>query len=348
MVIGDSGIIGGFVCSALSGQAEIAVTANPANGSAAAQRLKRQDIDVVIMDSGMKESNGVDALPDLFAVDPEAKIIIASTLSFTNAKAAMKGLLAGAAEFIALPSPSRRLRKTAISAPMKRDFLNKITSLGRERRKAGGGGGKAAPAITLRRPALQLPEIIVIGSSTGGPRALLSIFKRLPTNIKQPILISQHLPPAFTATLVKNITKNSRWAGDEAKNGEEIKPGRIYLAPGNRHMLVKVRGEKKHIQLTDGLPVNFCKPSVDTLFLSVAEAYGGRALALMLTGMGSDGLKGSQAIADAGGTVIAQDEDSCIVWGMPRAVAEAGLCSAVLPLKDIPRHLRKAATGAKE
>jgi len=347
MLIGDSAIIGELKSGVLDGQDELAVVANPFNGNAAVGRLKCNDIDVVIMDIGMKEAEGVDTLPALFRADAEVKVIIVSTLSFSNVKAAMKGLLEGAAEFVALPSPSRRLNKARIGGELRGDLIATIKSLGLARRKTG-RETKAAAAVVLRRHTITRPDVIAIGSSTGGPKALLDIFKRLPTNIKQPVLITQHLPAAFTVTLAASITRESRWKCVEGKDGEEIQKGTVYLAPGGFHMeVVSSAGGKKLIRLNNGPPVNFCKPSVDPMFLSIAKAYGPGVLALMLTGMGRDGFDGGKAVVNAGGTVIAQDEDSSIVWGMPGAVAMGGLCSAVLPLKDIPSYLRKAATGAK-
>lgn len=348
MLVGDSDIIDGLKSGVLDGHAELAVVANPFNGSAAVSRLKNDDIDVVIMDVGMKEAEGVDALPAFFRVDPETKVIIVSTLSFGNVKAAMKGLLEGAAEFIAVPAPARRLHKVHIGRELRNDLIAKIKSLGLARRKMGKGKKVAAAAVVLRRQTITRPDIIAIGSSTGGPKALMDIFKRLPTNIKQPILITQHLPPAFTATFAAGITRESRWKCAEGRDGEEIRKGTVYLAPGNFHMeVVSAGGGKKLIRLNNGPPINFCKPSVDPMFLSIAKAYGPGVLALVLTGMGRDGFAGGKAIVDAGGAVIAQDEDSSVVWGMPGAVAVGGLCSAVLPLKDIPSYLRKTATGAK-
>jgi two-component system chemotaxis response regulator CheB len=199
--------------------------------------------------------------------------------------------------------------------------------------------------IVLRQAGHEPPDIIAIGSSTGGPQALFSVLSALPVgSLRQPILITQHMPPTFTTILAEHITRVSGWQAAEAKDGEAVLPNRIYVAPGDFHMTVEVRGAEKIIRLNKNPPENFCRPSVDPMLRSLTAAYGRRILVVILTGMGSDGLKGGQVVVDAGGTVIAQDEASSVVWGMPGAVATAGLCSAVLPIGEISQHVIRMAT----
>jgi two-component system chemotaxis response regulator CheB len=200
--------------------------------------------------------------------------------------------------------------------------------------------------ISLRPGKIFKPEVIAIGSSTGGPQALFKMLRDIGGSIPQPILITQHMPPTFTTILAEHISKSSGLPAAEGIDGEVIEGGRVYIAPGGFHMLVEARDGVKRIKLSDGPPENFCKPAADPMLRSIASAYGGKILGLILTGMGVDGEKGSAAIVKAGGQIIAQDKQSSVVWGMPGAVSMAGLCTAVIPLDEIGGFVRKYALGA--
>jgi two-component system, chemotaxis family, protein-glutamate methylesterase/glutaminase len=202
--------------------------------------------------------------------------------------------------------------------------------------------------IVLRAMPATPPRVLVIGSSTGGPQALNAIVTQINSVLdRAPVLITQHMPPTFTTIMAEHLARASNRPVREAVAGEEVNAGTVYLAPGGKHMTVARRDGIAVIALDDGPLVNFCKPAVDPLFASAAEVWGSKVLALVLTGMGSDGLRGSQAIAAAGGSILAQDEASSVVWGMPGQVAHAGLASAVLPLNDIPAKLASMFTGDK-
>jgi two-component system chemotaxis response regulator CheB len=191
-----------------------------------------------------------------------------------------------------------------------------------------------------------MPKVLLIGSSTGGPQALMSVVTDLgPVIDRFPVLITQHMPPTFTTILAEHLGRSSRRPAHEAVDGEPVKAGRIYLAPGGRHMKVARHGAETVIVLDNGPPVNFCKPAVDPLFSSATEIWQGATMALILTGMGSDGMRGGKEIAAAGGSVIAQDEATSVVWGMPGAAANAGICSAVLPLNQIAPKLVRLFAG---
>jgi len=183
------------------------------------------------------------------------------------------------------------------------------------------------------------PEIVAIGSSTGGPQALFEVLKHLRPDMRLPIVVTQHMPPKFTTILAQHMAQSSGRQCAEGRDGEPIQPGRIYLAPGDFHMVVEARGANKVIRLNQNPPENFCRPAVDPMFRSLAAAYGDRILAVILTGMGADGCKGAGDIINAGGTLIAQDEASSVVWGMPGAVATAGLCTDVLPLNKVAGYI---------
>jgi two-component system chemotaxis response regulator CheB len=191
--------------------------------------------------------------------------------------------------------------------------------------------------------------VLLVGSSTGGPQALTALVSQIaPVFERAPVLITQHMPPTFTAILAEHLTRVAKCPVHEGQDGEEIVSGKIYLAPGGKHMTVARRdGAAAVIAIEDGPLVNFCKPAVDPLFNSAAIVWGAKAMALVLTGMGSDGLKGAKAIVAAGGHVMAQDEASSVVWGMPGQVAMAGLCSSVLSIDEIALRLTRLFAGER-
>jgi two-component system chemotaxis response regulator CheB len=202
--------------------------------------------------------------------------------------------------------------------------------------------------IKLRPFALTPPRVLLIGSSTGGPQALTALASEIaPVLERVPVLITQHMPPTFTTILAEHLARAGHCPAHEAEDGEAIVPGTIYLAPGGRHMAVTRREGQAAIALSDGPLVNFCRPAVDPLFSSAAQVWGSGVMAVILTGMGSDGTHGAQDVAAAGGSVIAQDEASSVVWGMPGAAATAGVCSAVLPLDEIAPKLVRLFRGER-
>jgi two-component system chemotaxis response regulator CheB len=198
--------------------------------------------------------------------------------------------------------------------------------------------------ITLRSHAPEPPDIIAIGSSTGGPQALFTLLGTMKAGtVRQPILITQHMPATFTAILGEHISRVSGWNAREAQDGEAVEGGRVYIAPGDFHMIVEAKGSSRVLRLTKAPPENFCRPSVDPMLRSISAIYGRKVLVCILTGMGADGLKGGTEVVNAGGTLIAQDEATSVVWGMPGAVAGAGICSAVLPLPELAPWMMKLA-----
>jgi two-component system chemotaxis response regulator CheB len=193
---------------------------------------------------------------------------------------------------------------------------------------------------------MQAPRVLLIGSSTGGPQALMSLVAEIgPVIDRFPVLITQHMPPTFTTILAEHLARASHRPAREAVDGEIVKPGQIYLAPGGRHMRVYRDGADAVIALDDGAPVNFCKPAVDPLFSSAIDVWQGGVMSVILTGMGADGMRGGKDIVAAGGSVIAQDEATSVVWGMPGAAAHAGICAAVLPLNQIAPKLVRLFSG---
>lgn len=362
MLVDDSAVVRGLVTRILEEDQGIAVVASVGNGQMALSALERQDVDVIVLDIEMPVMDGMTALPKLLAADPGVRIIMQSTLTLKGADISMRALEMGAADYIPKPTATRDL---AGGMDFKSELIGKVKALGQARRrdpnrKARPGVSTAprpvAPAprpsalhpagpLQLRTHTPEVPDIIAIGSSTGGPQALFNLLGTMRAGtVKQPILITQHMPATFTTILAEHISRVSGWEAKEGVDGEVIKGGRVYIAPGDFHMQVEVRGADKVIRLNKNPPENFCRPAVDPMLRSISAAYGKRVLAAILTGMGSDGAKGGQVVVQGGGTVIAQDEATSVVWGMPGAAANAGICSAVLPLPEIAPWMIKLAS----
>ncbi|MCH8000260.1 MAG: chemotaxis response regulator protein-glutamate methylesterase [Proteobacteria bacterium] len=358
MVVDDSAVIRGLFTRFLEADPTISVIASVANGQMALGQLDRHDVEIIVLDIEMPVMDGMTALPLLLAKKPGVQILMASTLTRKNADVSLRALSMGAADYVAKPSSTSEIHSTD---HFKRELTEKVKAIaaaGRAglrrvpRPASAGPAGRSAPtkpvparsgsgSIVLRRGLTHAPDVIAVGSSTGGPKALFKLFGDLGEHVHQPILITQHMPATFTSLLAGHISRASSMPCNEAEDGETIVPGRIYLAPGDYHMIAESGDSGKVLRLTKSEPENYCRPSADPMLRSLAALYGPRLLVIMLTGMGSDGHKGAEAVVAAGGSVIAQDEDSSVVWGMPGAVATAGLCSAVLPLSDIAPYVRK-------
>jgi two-component system chemotaxis response regulator CheB len=333
MVVDDSAVVRGFIVRMLESDPAFEIVATCSNGQTAVLQVARLKPDVVILDIEMPVMDGLTALPRLIAADPGARILMASTLTQKNAEIGLEALSRGATDY--LPKPSTHQLGGADG--FRRELIAKVKGLSRRALRPAAG----TPPIKVKASGLREPKIIAIGSSTGGPQALLTLLKALPREIDAPILIAQHMPATFTTVLAEHLGRASGRPSAEATDGEPILPGRIYLAPGDFHFEIARDGTRTIAKLHQQPPENFCRPSVNPLFRSVARVHGAQTVAVMLTGMGADGLDGTREIASAGGAVIAQDEATSVVWGMPGAVANAGLCSAVLALPAIAPHLAR-------
>jgi two-component system chemotaxis response regulator CheB len=368
MLVDDSAVVRGLVTRILEAEPDIEIISSVGNGQMALSAIERNRIDVVVLDIEMPVMDGLTALPMLLKADPGLKIIMQSTLTLKGADVSMRALEMGAADYIPKPTSTRDL---AGGMDFKTELVGKIRALGQARRRAPGRtpaapvapravAPSAAPAvaaaprpttavhphtsISLRPVPTDGIDVITIGSSTGGPQALFSLLGVMRAGtVTQPILITQHMPATFTTILAEHIARLSGWDAREAQDGEPVRPGRVFIAPGDFHMVVEAKGADRVVRLNKNAPENFCRPSVDPMLRSIAALYGRRVLTCILTGMGADGLKGGQAVVACGGTVIAQDEASSVVWGMPGAVATAGICSAVLPLGDLAPWIMKQA-----
>jgi two-component system chemotaxis response regulator CheB len=364
MVVDDSVVIRGLISRWIEAEPDMTVAASLRTGLDAVNQIARVNPDIAVLDIEMPDLDGIAALPQLLAKKPNLIVIMASTLTRRNAEISFKALSLGAADYIPKPESTREV---AAADTFKHDLLQKIRHLGlKVRRLASASTPSIVPALDRpREPAPRpapsvasqaqllkrsfsnvMPRALLIGSSTGGPQALMTLVAEIGAVIdKVPVLITQHMPPTFTTILAEHLARTSKRPAHEGVDGEIVKPGQIYLAPGGKHMRVAKQGANVVIVLDDGPPVNFCKPAVDPLFTSGIEVWQSAVLAVVLTGMGSDGMRGGKEIVAAGGSVIAQDEATSVVWGMPGAAANAGICAAILPLNQIAPKLVRLFSG---
>jgi two-component system, chemotaxis family, protein-glutamate methylesterase/glutaminase len=360
LVADDSVVVRGLVSKWLQ-EAGFDVVGTVSNGRAAVDSLDKSEPDILLLDIEMPELDGLAALPLALAKRPSLQVVMMSTLTQRNADISLKCLALGAVDY--LPKPDSN-RSVTVSVDFRQDLVTKMRGLGaaRPRRSFGGAapatGTTAAPAAPaakiepLRRaPARRLagpPKVLLVGASTGGPKAVGEFLAGVgaATLRRVPVLIVQHMPPVFTGVFAEHLAARIGLPAAEGRHGEILKPGTVYVAPGGRHMGVERAGEGIAIKLSDGPPVNFCRPAVDVLFRDAAAVFGGATVSVVLTGMGSDGMHGAEALVAAGGPVLAQDEATSTVWGMPGAVAKAGLAQDILPLPALGPAVRALLGGA--
>jgi two-component system chemotaxis response regulator CheB len=376
MVVDDAVVVRGMIARWVEAEPDMQIVASLRGGREAIEQVERRSPDVVILDVTMPDIDGISALPLLLEKKRDLVVLMASTLTRRNAEISLRALSLGAADYIPKPENNREF---TTSSSFRRELIDKIRALGSRRKRGLSGAriiapsafavparreqpagdlhleppgiapGAAEPARILLRPfPPTTPRVLLIGSSTGGPQALNVLLGVIGSVIDSaPVLITQHMPPTFTAILAEHLTRSSGRPAGEAVAGEVVRSGRIYIAPGGKHMRVARRDGEPVIALDDGPLVNFCKPAVDPLFSSAATVWGAGILAVVLTGMGSDGMRGAAEIVAAGGGVIAQDEASSVVWGMPGSVAHAGHVSAVLPLDQIGSKIVRLFSGGR-
>lgn len=332
MVCDDSAVIRGAVARMLEAEPSVQVVARVANGQLALDELKRTQVDVVVLDIEMPVMDGMTALPLLLRADPGLKVIMASTLTTRGADIALRALRLGAADYV--PKPTA----VAGDETFRRELIEKVKGLGRMRRRVA-QPVRETVALRLRPASIMPPRLLAVGSSTGGPQALFTLVQGLGRKLNVPVVLTQHMPATFMPILAEHLSKLGGMPCAEAKDGDVLATGHIYLAPGDRHLLIDIGRAGLLARLSADPPENFCRPSVDPMLRSAAAACDGRVLVAMLTGMGQDGLIGTRRVIDAGGCAVAQDEATSVVWGMPGAVAQAGLCHAVLPLPRIAPKL---------
>lgn len=341
LVVDDSAAVRHLVAQSLSVDPQIEVVGTAANGRIALPMVEELAPDVVTMDLEMPVMDGIETVRAMRRRGDRCRIIMFTSVSVRDAKRTFAALAAGANDFVTKPS---QMIPGAASTGVAESLIPKIKALAAQARSsmtsragasdAGGDGADAVHLAARPRGPREPVRAVVIGASMGGSQALLQVFRSMST-LPVPVVVVQHMAPIFTRQLAEWLDRVCASTFLESQGGEELQPGHVYVAPGGHHLELRATARGTRTVLHEGPMVNSCRPSVDTLFRSAVSVYGGSLLAVMLTGMGSDGLGGSEAVVAAGGTVLVQDQESSLVWGMPGAVAKAGLAHQVLPLDKI-------------
>lgn len=355
LLVDDSAVIRRLLTDVLSGDPTLEIVGGAPNGRVALEQLSALKPDLVVLDVEMPEMDGLETLTEIRKRQPRLPVIMFSSLTERGAIVTLEALALGANDYVTKPSNTgnmlaalQRVREELI--PRIKTFCRHLldpapTPLQPTERLVGFKPfATSGPTTELLAPApaplstavparsRQRVEVVAFGVSTGGPNALAAILPQLPAQFPAPVLVVQHMPALFTRLLAERLAAQSALSVAEGADGEDLAPGLVRLAPGGLHMTVERRGTRVRIRLDQSEPENSCRPAANVLFQSVAEAYGGGALAVVLTGMGNDGLRGCEAIRKAGGQILVQDEASSVVWGMPGCVARAGLADGEIAL----------------
>lgn len=342
LVVDDAVVMRRLIGDVLAAEPDLEVV-TAANGRIALAKLVQTSPDAVVLDIEMPELDGLATLRELRTIHPRLPVVMFSTLTERGAAATLEAMSLGASDYVTKPGNVGSVNESM--ARVRAELIPKLRALvAAVRRTVPSGGappaaGAEAPVVRLalrpgprRRPPV---EVVAIGASTGGPRALQEVLGSLAEPLPVPVVVVQHMPPVFTRLLAERLDATSPMTVREASGGELLEAGTVWIAPGDHHLVLRRSGGHVVTALDDGPPENSCRPAVDVLFRSVAAVYGDRALAVVLTGMGADGQRGSEHLVAAGAEVVVQDEPSSVVWGMPGAVARAGLASAVVDLADV-------------
>jgi two-component system chemotaxis response regulator CheB len=352
LLVDDSVVIRRMLTDVLSDDPDIEVIGSASNGRLALQRLALGLPDVVVMDVEMPVMSGLETLPELRRLYPKLPVIMFSTLTTRGGQATLDALSLGASDYVAKPANMASIGESI--EKIKAELTPKVKALG--------GGASGIAAKTAARPPTAAPsaprlpgllrlatekvEAVVIGVSTGGPSALQDIVPKLPPNLPVPIFVVQHMPALFTKLLAARLDATSAIRVFEATDGQGAEPGTLYIAPGDHHMVLERKGNAVRVTLNQDAPENSCRPAVDPLFRSAADVYGAGVLAVVLTGMGSDGCAGAGVIVAAGGQCFAQDETTSVVWGMPGFVTRAGHADRNVPLGEVAAEIvRRCSAG---
>jgi two-component system chemotaxis response regulator CheB len=346
LVVDDSVVIRRLVTHALSEDSAIEVAGTAADGSIALSKIPQVQPHVITLDVEMPNMNGLETLKQIRAKYPSTVVIMFSTLTSRGTSITMEALMAGADDYVTKAANVGSLDESL--GRLRAELLPKIFQFFRHPNSADHRAAAAIPRGTVPitivpRQINRHPRVVVIGVSTGGPSALAAVMSSFPPDFRLPILIVQHMPPVFTKQLANQLQHLSRLHVSEAQAGEPIQAGHAYIAPGDFHMRIARGGSSSIIALEQTPPENSCRPAVDVLFRSAAEIYGGSCIAVILTGMGQDGCKGSGSLRALGAPVIIQDEASSVVWGMPGSVARAGFADAIVDIKMIVPEILKFA-----
>ena len=361
LVVDDSVVIRRLVASVLDEDPDITVVGTAANGRLALAKLPSVSPDLITLDIEMPELDGLGTLRELRKTDRTTPVVMFSTLTERAARATLEALALGANDYVTKPANVGSV--AAGMESVRSELIPKIKSLCAHRlggattsaTRAGTAvtAGVPSPRVAAPRvvpaagPVTQtVPQVLAVGCSTGGPEALAHVLKALPADLPVPVVVVQHMPPIFTAMFAQRLDGACALRVREAREGDALEAGTVLIAPGDFHMRVRRQGTRTVVALDQGAQENFCRPAVDPLFRSVADVYGAATLAVVLTGMGSDGRRGAEQLRGHGCEVVVQDEQTSVVWGMPGAVAGAGLATAVLALDQVAPAVLRALTRA--
>lgn len=343
LVVDDSGFFRKVVSDILNTDANIEVVGTATNGQEAIDQVKALKPDVITMDIEMPVMDGITAVGKIMQTHP-TPVLMFSTLTTDGAQATLDALDAGAMDFL-----PKRFEDISHNRDEARKLLcERVVTLGKQRGRPAtkkvaspAPEKKEAPKVTRVVPASGkgIHKLVAIGTSTGGPVALQDVLTKLPANFPLPILLIQHMPASFTPAFAKRLNDLCEINVKEAENGDKLHPGNAYLAPGGKQMSLKKNGADDVILISDSDPGQTYKPSVDITFKSIASIYPGKTLAIILTGMGADGCQGAKLLKQGGSTIWSQDEASCVVYGMPAAIAKEGIADQILNLSDIGQKL---------
>jgi two-component system, chemotaxis family, protein-glutamate methylesterase/glutaminase len=344
LIVDDAVVVRRLVSDALSGDPEIEVVGTAANGRIALQKIPQVNPDLVTLDVEMPDMDGLTTLVELRKIYPTLPVIMFSTLTERGAVTTLEALSRGATDYVTKPANVGSVSEGILR--VRNELIPKVKGICAARlgppiapkpRPDVSASVPLRPPIHVERPSGGASELaaVAIGVSTGGPNALALVIPQLPADLRTPVLIVQHMPPVFTRLLAERLDLQSKLKVVEGQAGMIVRPGHVYLAPGGSHMVVRREGDVVRLALNQLPPENSCRPAVDVLFRSVAEVYGARSLAVVLTGMGADGVRGCEVIKERGGKTLIQDEASSVVWGMPGSVSQAGLADETLPLSKI-------------
>jgi two-component system chemotaxis response regulator CheB len=351
LVVDDSVVVRRLVTTALSSDPEIEVVGTASSGRLALDKIGQLNPDLVTLDIEMPDMDGLETLKELRRRHPKLPVVMFSSLTERGAAITLDALTFGANDYVC--KPAKVSSPDEAMANVRDQLIPKIKALtiGRSGPAAVARPVAASPVLVRRRVAMPSTsiepigpvEVIAIGASTGGPDALASILSKLPADFPVPIVIVQHMPPLFTRLFAQRLNSGCQITVREARDGDLVEPGTVLIAPGDFHLSLRRDGLAVRAVTHQEGPENWVRPAVDVLFRSVAEVYGERALGVVLTGMGQDGIRGVERMVGAGAQIVVQDEATSVVWGMPGVVADAGLAHRILPLVDVAPHVMAVA-----
>ena len=347
LVVDDGVVVRRMLADLLAADDAIEVVGAAANGRIALSKIAQLHPDLVTLDLEMPDMGGLETLAAVRRIHPHLPVLVVSRFARAGAPATVDALALGANDYVSLPDRGCGLAET--SQRVREQLIPKIKRFARCKARSTPPAPSPVPQAASRSGILAVRppvEVLVIGASTGGPNALAQLLPALGADFPVPTVIAQHMPPVFTARLAGRLTAVSAVGAEEAESGILLRPGRAWLAPGDFHLALTRDADGVRLRTHQGPPENSCRPSVDVLLRSAVEVYGPGVLAVVLTGMGQDGLRGCEAVRAAGGQVLVQDAPSSVVWGMPGAVARAGIADAVLPLDELgPEIVRRVSRG---